>query len=107
LNFLSDIKFFSKEVAGLFKGLDLKDIGIHAGVAMILAAIAIMMPDGLYKAVSLVVFWYSWELSQRVAKDDEKRGLLYWWNVLRWSAQAKMEFIVPAVVSVIVFVPPI
>lgn len=104
MNFLSDIKFFSKEVAGLFKILDLKDIGIHAGVSMIIAAIVVMMPHGLYEAVSLVAFWYCWELAQRIAKDQDKRGALYWWNVAKWSAQAKLESIVPAIISVIVFV---
>lgn len=104
MNLLDDLKHIKEDAATIIKRLDLKDIGIHAGAAMILAAIAITMPDSLYKAVSLVVFWYSWELAQRIAKDQEKKGALYWWNPLRWSMQAKLEFMVPAAISVLVFV---
>lgn len=76
----------------------MKDAWIHAGIAAILTLLFWFLPIEIY----LVTLWYMWELSQRVAKDSLKRGVLHWWDIRKWSTTAQREFYFPAASSLLV-----
>ncbi|WP_430229954.1 hypothetical protein [Nitrosomonas communis] len=85
---------------------NLKDILIHGLAAILITVFIMMLPDKLAIAVMLALFWYGWELGQRVARDDIRQGsecLLYWFNIMNWSNQARLEFLVPANLSLLAY----
>ena len=56
-----------------------------------------LIPESIAITLAVMAHWYCWELAQRIAKDTEKRGALYWWNINLWSNTAKDEAIWPMV----------
>lgn len=73
------------------------DFLIHLAVAVAMTAALFFTPHFVAVPLAVVVYWYGWELGQRIAKDVEKKGALYWWNIARWSWTARVEFLAPAV----------
>ena len=53
--------------------------------------------------VAVCVHWYCWELAQRVAKDSEHRGALYWWRMDRWGGTARAEALAPIGICLITY----
>ncbi|AKH37331.1 MULTISPECIES: hypothetical protein [Nitrosomonas] len=80
---------------------NLKDILVHSAVSLVMMIILLVLPHLIAVTVAVVVSWYMWELGQRIAKDNEYRGLIYWWNLERWNDQARLEFLVPSVVAIV------
>lgn len=77
----------------------MKDWLIHAAVAALMVAVYTATPSFVLPVIAVSAHWYCWELAQRVAKDEEKRGVLYWWNMTRWSDTAKTEALAPILSS--------
>lgn len=76
----------------------MKDWMIHA----LVAGVMVLFYKWLGVAavpVAVSLHWYSWELAQRIAKDDQHRGAVYWWRIDRWGNTARIEAIAPISVA--------
>ncbi|SFI31554.1 hypothetical protein [Nitrosomonas sp. Nm34] len=83
---------------------NLKDILTHSGVALAMVIILLLLPHSIAVTIAVVASWYMWELGQRVAMDQERRGaecMLYWFDIRNWSNQARLEFLVPSIVAIV------
>jgi hypothetical protein len=78
-----------------------KDILAHSIASVAMIIILLSLPHLIAITLAVVMGWYMWETGQRIAKDYQKRGLFYWWNMARWSDQARLEFLVPSVVATV------
>lgn len=74
---------------------NMEDKVIHTLVAIAMVLIYSLIPEPIGIVLAVMVHWYCWELAQRVAKDTEKRGVLYWWLISLWSNTARDEAIWP------------
>ncbi|WP_430233968.1 hypothetical protein [Nitrosomonas communis] len=79
---------------------NIKDILTHSGAALVMMIVLLVMPHPIAVTVAVVMYWYGWELAQRISKDIENRGVLYWWNIARWNDQARLEFMIPSIVAI-------
>ncbi|WP_143083589.1 hypothetical protein [Nitrosomonas communis] len=52
----------------------MKDILIHSVVALAMMIILLLLPHSIAVTIAVVASWYMWELGQRVAMDQERRG---------------------------------
>lgn len=81
--------------------LDLKDILIHAAVALCMTVLFLIISGQPFtSALAVTAIWYMYEVGQAVVKEEG--GFLQNWNPLKWSMQKKLEFAVPALVSILV-----
>lgn len=69
------------------------DYIIHSAVALVMLGAYSVLAD--WPIVAVCVHWYCWELAQRVAKDGEHRGVLYWWRMDRWGDTGRIEALAP------------
>lgn len=69
------------------------DYAIHSIAALLMLCVYSVLAD--WSIVAVCAHWYCWELAQRVAKDDEHKGLLYWWRMDRWGNTARIEALAP------------
>jgi hypothetical protein len=81
-----------------------KDVFVHMGASLLMMAVLLALPHQIGITLTVVAFWYGWELAQRITKDPESRGVLYWLNFLRWGDQSKAEFVAPAMVAISVLI---
>lgn len=72
-----------------------EDKVIHALIAIAMVLVYSLIPEPIGIVLAVMAHWYCWELAQRVAKDTEKRGVLYWWNINLWGSTARDEAIWP------------
>ncbi len=56
-----------------------------------------------WPVVAVCAHWYCWELAQRIAKDELRQGVLYWWDIRRWSSHARSEALAPIGVCIITY----
>lgn len=77
--------------------IEVGDKVIHALVAIAMVLIYSLIPESIAIILAVMAHWYCWELAQRIAKDPEKRGVIYWWNINLWSNTARDEAIWPMV----------
>lgn len=75
--------------------IKVEDKVIHTLVAIAMVIVYSLIPGPIVIVLAVMAHWYCWELAQRVAKDAEKRGVLYWWNINLWSSTAQNEAIWP------------
>jgi len=69
------------------------DYAIHSIAALLmLGAYSIIVE---WPVVAVCAHWYCWELAQRIAKDGEHKGVLYWWRMDRWGDTARAEALAP------------
>ncbi|SFJ07700.1 hypothetical protein [Nitrosomonas sp. Nm34] len=83
---------------------NLKDILIHSVAALAMITVLLLLPHPIAVTIAVVASWYMWELGQRVAMDQERRGaecMLYWFDIRNWSNQARLEFLVPSIVVIV------
>ena len=77
------------------------DFLVHMVVAAAMTVSLYFTPHFVAVPLAVVVYWYGWELGQRIAKDPEKRGFAHWWHLVHWSWTARIEFMAPAAVAII------
>lgn len=77
------------------------DYIVHSVIALVMLCAYSVLAD--WPIVAVCVHWYCWELAQRVAKDDEHKGVLYWWRMDRWGNTARAEALAPIGVSLITY----
>lgn len=80
-----------------------KDKYIHAGIATAMTIIYSLTPSWSLPLMAVSVHWYCWELAQRIAKDELRHGVLYWWDIRRWSSRARIEALAPIGVCIITY----
>lgn len=74
---------------------------LHTGIAAAMVLIYTVLPVAISIPIAVLVHWYCWELSQRIAKDALQQGITYWWDMRRWGNTARQEAIYPMVTSVL------
>lgn len=79
----------------------MKDQHIHACVAFVMVLLYTSVDSLILPTLAVVITWFLWELGQRISKDEEKRGFLYWYRIDRWGSTAIKEFVWPAVTAII------
>ena len=77
------------------------DYIIHSAVALVMLCAYNMLAD--WPIVAVCAHWYCWELAQRIAKDSEHRGALYWWRMDRWGDTARVEALAPIGICLITY----
>lgn len=75
--------------------IKVEDKVIHTLVAIAMVLVYSLIPESIAIVLAVMAHWYCWELAQRIAKDPEKRGAPYWWNINLWSNTARDEAIWP------------
>lgn len=77
------------------------DYIIHSVVALVMLCAYSALVE--WPVVAVCAHWYCWELAQRVAKDGEHRGALYWWRMDRWGNTARAEALAPIGICLITY----
>lgn len=86
----------------------MKDYIIHSIVTVAITSLTFFFKEA--GIVLAVLFFYFWELAQRIAKDKvhaqynddwEKHGILYWAFLFNWGNTAIKEAFVPLICSVL------
>lgn len=81
-----------------------KDKYIHAGIATAMTIIYSLTPSWSLPLMAVSVHWYCWELAQRIAKDELRQGVPYWWDIRRWSSHARSEALYPIGAAILTWV---
>ena len=77
------------------------DILIHSVAAVCMLAFIMPMQHEIGITVAIITIRYMWETAQRMMKDSERKGFLYWWNIAKWSEHARLEFLIPSLVAIV------
>lgn len=79
----------------------MKDHHIHACAAFVMVLLYTSVSNLILPTLAVVVSFLMWELGQRISKDEEKKGVLYWYRIDRWGSTAIKEFVWPAVTAIV------